>query len=178
MRILQELLSLREAKGEYNSFKSWKAAIKKKHPDAWIEGDEDIAQAMVGPKPYKHGETKAVGEWDGAKGELFESNTLNAKMAHAHAMSRARNAAEAGRGQSARDFMGPHDKEYEPVLKAHGFKRQANGSWYKTAGFGIIKIDKHGHWEHTDVGESEGGSEYEGTTGRTLDRHLSQLFKD
>jgi len=70
---LHELL---EAKGEYNSFKSWKAAIKKKHADAWIEGDEDIAQAMVGPKPYKQGETKSVGEWDGAKGELYEAIAL------------------------------------------------------------------------------------------------------
>lgn len=64
---------LKEAKGEYSSFASWKAAIKKKHPDAWIDGDKDIASAMVGPKPYKHGETKGVGEWDGAKGELYES---------------------------------------------------------------------------------------------------------
>lgn len=64
---------LTEAKGEYSSFASWKAAIKKKYPDAWIDGDKDIASAMVGPKPYKHGETKGVGEWDGAKGELYES---------------------------------------------------------------------------------------------------------
>lgn len=67
---LQELIV--EAKGEYNSFKSWKAAIKKKHPDAWFDGDADIASAMVGPKPFKRGETKSVGEWDGDKGELFE----------------------------------------------------------------------------------------------------------
>lgn len=68
-----KLQDLFEAKGEYNSFKSWKAAVKKKHPEAWFDGDADIASAMVGPKPFKRGETKSVGEWDGAKGELFES---------------------------------------------------------------------------------------------------------
>jgi hypothetical protein len=274
MRILQELLSLREAKGEYSSFKSWKAAIKKKHPDAWIEGDEDIAQAMVGPKPYKRGETKAVGEWDGAKGELFEAKDR---------MQRARNAAEMGRGQSAADFQGAtkfeagdkisfiddsvtplvgrivrvlkkgskvpdglkaymaYDKvgglqkvpqenvdhadcyvvdaapsedkdprpvlltmykfqkvkklseealaeageekamasrfkaEYEPVLKAHGFKRQPSGKYYKTSGCGEITITKHGHWEHLHVGDTDNDKDYEGTTARTLDRHLASL---
>jgi hypothetical protein len=62
---------LNEEKGKYSSYASWKAAIKKKHPDAWIDGDKEIANAMVGPKPYKRGETKSVGEWDGDKGELF-----------------------------------------------------------------------------------------------------------
>ena len=77
----KELTGLTEAKGEYNTFQSWKAAVKKKHPEAWIEGDEDIAQAMIGPKPYKRGETKSVGEWDGAKGEIYSlmEGALNAQ---------------------------------------------------------------------------------------------------
>ena len=64
---LATLATLAEAKNylgekEYTTWKSWKAAVKKANPAAWIEGDEDIAQAMVGPKPYKRGETKAIGE--------------------------------------------------------------------------------------------------------------------
>lgn len=153
---------LTEAKGEYNSFKSWKAAVKKKNPEAWIEGDEDIAQAMVGPKPYKHGETKSIGEWDGAKGELFEG---------VDRMQNARNQAEIGRGPSARDFK----DEYEPVLKAHGFKKKPSGVYYKTAGFGEITINKHGHWEHLHVGNTDADKDFEGTTAKSLDRHLSSL---
>jgi hypothetical protein len=64
--------SLNEAKGEFSTFKAWKAAAKKKQPECWIEGDEDIAQAMIGPKPYKKGETKSFGEWDGSKGEFWD----------------------------------------------------------------------------------------------------------
>lgn len=76
MSILQELLGLYEAKDhlgerEYSTWSGWRAACKKANPDVWFEGDKDIAQAMVGPKPYKHGETKAIGEWDGDKGSVF-----------------------------------------------------------------------------------------------------------
>lgn len=68
--------SLSEAKNhmgetEYSSFASWKAAVKKKHPDFWIDGDKDIAQAMVGEQPFKRGKTKSVGEWDGSVGTVF-----------------------------------------------------------------------------------------------------------
>lgn len=146
--ILQELLALLEAKNEYSSFKSWKAAIKKKHPEAWIDGDEDIAQAMVGPKPFKRGETKSVGEWDGSKGELFEGEDKTKMM-----------------------IM----RDYRPVLTAHGFKLQPGGKWYKTSGCGEITITKHGHWEHLGVGESDNDTDYEGTTAHTLDRHLTSL---
>jgi hypothetical protein len=57
---------------EYSTFKSWKEACKKANAAVWFEGDADIAQAMVGPKPYKRGETVAIGEWDGDKGVLFK----------------------------------------------------------------------------------------------------------
>lgn len=56
---------------EYNSYASWRAALKKKFPDFWIDGDKEIANAMVGPKPFKKGETKSVGEWDGEKGSIY-----------------------------------------------------------------------------------------------------------
>lgn len=72
MSVLRELTALTEARGEYSTFAAWKRAVKKKNPDAWFEGDKDICNAMVGPQPFKRGETKSVGEWDGAKGELFE----------------------------------------------------------------------------------------------------------
>lgn len=76
MTKLKELISIAEAKNylgdkEYTTWKSWKAAVKKANPAAWIEGDEDIAQAMVGPKPYKQGETKSIGEWGGDVGSIF-----------------------------------------------------------------------------------------------------------
>jgi hypothetical protein len=75
MNILQELLAL-EAKNhlgetEYTTFDSWKRAAKKKDAAVWFDGDKDIAQAMVGPKPYKKGETKSIGEWDGAVGSIY-----------------------------------------------------------------------------------------------------------
>lgn len=57
---------------EYNSYASWKAAAKKVNPEFWIDGDKDIAQAMVGEKPFKAGKTKSIGEWDGAVGCIFK----------------------------------------------------------------------------------------------------------
>ena len=77
MSILKELTALHEAKNhmgetKYNSFASWKAAVKKKHPEFWLDGDKDIAQAMVGEKPFAKGKTKAVGEWDGSVGSIFK----------------------------------------------------------------------------------------------------------
>jgi hypothetical protein len=58
---------------EYTSYDSWKAALKKKFPGYWIDGDKEIANAMVGPKPYVRGETKSVGEWDGEVGVLYKN---------------------------------------------------------------------------------------------------------
>lgn len=57
---------------EQTTYAGWKRACKQKHSECWFEGDADIAQAFVGPKPYKKGETKAVGEWDGAVGSVFK----------------------------------------------------------------------------------------------------------
>ena len=65
--------------------------------------------------------------------------------------------------------------EYAPVLKMHGFKKQPNGKYYKTAGYGEIIITKHGHWEHLHVGDTDADADYEGTTARTLDLHLTSL---
>lgn len=54
----------------YNTYGGWRAAVKKKHgPNVEFEGDKDIAQAFV----MKNGKRTGVGEWDGAVGELYES---------------------------------------------------------------------------------------------------------
>lgn len=49
---------------EYNTWSGWRAACKKVNPDYKIEGDKDIAQAMV--------DGKSIGEWDGEKGSVFD----------------------------------------------------------------------------------------------------------
>jgi hypothetical protein len=54
------------------TYSGWKRACKAKDASVWIDGDADIAQAMVGPKPYKRGETKQIGEWDGASGCVYK----------------------------------------------------------------------------------------------------------
>jgi hypothetical protein len=63
----------------FQTFTGWKKACKKVNPEVWFEGDIDIAQAMMGPKPYKRGETKSFGEWDGAEGSIYvnESEQLD-----------------------------------------------------------------------------------------------------
>jgi hypothetical protein len=73
MSTILELLQLTEAKnhmGEktYASWDSWKKAIRKAYPEVWFDGDKDIANAMIGAKPYKQGSTHQVGEWDGNEG--------------------------------------------------------------------------------------------------------------
>jgi hypothetical protein len=67
--------------------------------------------------------------------------------------------------------------EYTPVLKAHGFtqKHTTGGKFYKKAGCGTISIDKHGHWQHSDVGDTDATKDFEGTTADSLDRHLKSL---
>ncbi len=75
MKQLSQLESLvrriAEAKDEqgntiYTTYAAWKRAAAK--CGAWIDGDEDIAQAMKGEKPYKKGKTMSIGEWDGSEG--------------------------------------------------------------------------------------------------------------
>jgi hypothetical protein len=88
MKQLKALAALAEAKNylgetEYTTWKSWKAAVKKANPAAWIEGDEDIAQAMVGPKPYKRGETKSIGEWGGDVGSIFNVDVKESTITEA-----------------------------------------------------------------------------------------------
>lgn len=77
--ILKDLLVLVERKNhlgevEYTSFDFWKRACKKVNESVWFDGDRDICNAFVGPKPYKRGETRAIGEWDGAVGALFQGD--------------------------------------------------------------------------------------------------------
>lgn len=85
MKLSKELLALVEAKnhlGEtvYSTFAGWKAACKKQDPTVWFDGDADICNAFVGAKPYKRGETRAIGEWDGAEGSLFVSESVTESM--------------------------------------------------------------------------------------------------
>lgn len=66
---------------EYNTWAGWRAAAKKAAADAdlgavWFEGDKDIAQAMVGAKPFATGKTFSIGEWDGEKGDVNKANEL------------------------------------------------------------------------------------------------------
>lgn len=74
--LLNELLQLTERRNhlgevEYTSFSSWKRACRKAEASVWFDGDVDICNAFVGPRPYKRAETRAIGEWDGDKGSLF-----------------------------------------------------------------------------------------------------------
>lgn len=64
---------------EYTTFSGWKAAAKKANKDVWFDGDKDIAQAMVGTKPFKSGETRAIGDWDGEKGVIFSTSLKKEK---------------------------------------------------------------------------------------------------
>lgn len=61
------------------TFAGWKAACKRANPDVWFDGDKDICNAMVGPKPYVRGETKSVGEWDGASGSIYKTEAISFK---------------------------------------------------------------------------------------------------
>lgn len=76
---ITELLQINEMKNEfgeviYSSFGTWKRAAKTANPDVWFDGDADICNAMVGPKPYKRLQTRAIGEWDGEQGVVFKSS--------------------------------------------------------------------------------------------------------
>ena len=59
---------------EQRSFHGWRAACRRKDPAVWFDGDKDIAQAMVGPRPYQAGVTKSIGEWDGSVGSVYNDN--------------------------------------------------------------------------------------------------------
>ena len=66
-------MSIAEAKDEhgntiFTSFGAWRSAVKTAFPDMWLDGDRDIANAMIGPRPYARGKTISVGEWDGSTG--------------------------------------------------------------------------------------------------------------
>lgn len=66
---------------EYATYSGWKAAAKKADASVWFDGDKDIGQAMVGTKPFKKGETKSIGEWDGEKGCIFKSAVKESTIA-------------------------------------------------------------------------------------------------
>lgn len=56
---------------EIHSFSKWKAACRRVNASVWFDGDSDISQALIGPKPYVRGETKSIGEWDGETGSVY-----------------------------------------------------------------------------------------------------------
>jgi hypothetical protein len=60
----------------FETYAGWKKACKKMNPDVWFDGDEDIANAMVGPKPYVRGKTRSIGEWDGAEGSVYNTSAV------------------------------------------------------------------------------------------------------
>lgn len=62
---------------EFTSFASWKSACRKVDPQYWLDGDKDIATAMVGPKPFVKGKTQGIGEWDGEVGTIYGDAHLN-----------------------------------------------------------------------------------------------------
>lgn len=73
---VKEIKDVKEAKNhlgepEQRTYAGWKRACKAKNADCWFEGDSDIAEAFVGPKPFKRGETKSIGQWEGDKGSVY-----------------------------------------------------------------------------------------------------------
>lgn len=74
-------------------------------------------------------------------------------------------------GQAA--SIGRQGNEYELVLKKHGFKKKADGKYHHAGNGGTLSLDRHGHWEnvHGAFDDSFGG-----TTGDSLDRHLTKLL--
>ena len=48
---------------EYRTWAGWRRAIKRMYPAVTIDGDKDIACAIV--------DGRGVGEWDGEKGCIF-----------------------------------------------------------------------------------------------------------
>jgi hypothetical protein len=75
-KLTKESVNPKNHMGErtFQTFTGWKKACKQVNSEVWFDGDADIAQAMVGPKPYKRGETKSIGEWDGAEGSIYNLN--------------------------------------------------------------------------------------------------------
>jgi len=63
---------------EQTTFAGWKRACKQLDPKVWFEGDKDICEAFVGPNPYKRGETKSIGQWDGDKGSIYKDKVTEA----------------------------------------------------------------------------------------------------
>lgn len=60
----------------FQTYAGWKKACKKINSEVWFDGDEDIANAMVGPKPYVRGKTRSIGEWDGSEGSVYTTSTV------------------------------------------------------------------------------------------------------
>jgi hypothetical protein len=154
---------VQEPERMFQTFAAWKRAIKAEYPEAWLDGDQDIGQMMVGPKPFKRGETVAVGEWDGSEGVMF-SKAANAK--HLAYVKSAHKLGEANVG-------GAQYNGYGVLLAGMGFKRQKAAGTYRSEdepANGTVRIDKHGQWYH-----SIGGDEFKGTTAETLKAHLLKV---
>lgn len=56
----------------FGTYAAWKRAVKQIYPIIWFNGDQDICQALVGPKPFVRGKTKSIGEWDGSTGLIYK----------------------------------------------------------------------------------------------------------
>jgi hypothetical protein len=84
--LLNELIALKERKNhlgeiEYTTFSAWKSACRKNDSTVWFDGNQDICNAFVGAKPYKRGDTRAIGEWDGTVGSMFVYDGKDKKVA-------------------------------------------------------------------------------------------------
>lgn len=163
--ILREMLSILEGKNhlgepEQTTFAGWKRACRKVNPDVWFEGDKDIAQALVGPKPYKHGETKSIGEWDGEKGSVY---------AHAKKVDEAK---------------GPKLKpqKFEPgwyVLDADNVPFHGPFKSDKEAGKELTKLSgRRGHGYHIDYIESIKESSDDEVTYKAWERAVKDQYPD
>ena len=59
---------------EYKTYQGWKRACKKVCPNCFFEGDKDIAQCLVSIEGKKG--VVGIGEWDGEKGEVFNTEYI------------------------------------------------------------------------------------------------------
>ncbi len=174
MTLTQDLMSLTEKNhlGErtFHTFAAWKRAAKAINAEVWFEGDADIAQAMVGPKPYKKGETHSIGEWDGAEGVIY-NRTKNEDVELEESGSVAHFARLLGQFTDLSDKE--HDaymdrnkkkmKDYSDKMKAvekeinkhYGNLKNSEGEALKKAGISRYTIDDPVEFAKEWLGESE-----------------------
>lgn len=81
--------------------------------------------------------------------------------------------AESVETPSFEEYLSESNSEYHPVLKKSYFKKLGHNA-YSHPLHGTVKINQHGHWEHTHTS----GGKFEGTTGASLQKHLTILHNE